>query len=313
MKAMKNTYHCEGQIYSHDLKLKVTGPNSKTPGVEFISGTLTVATDPERLNTVEFHFSYVVATTKNGGVNATFTNLKSIMDGVTKNFIDHGDEANYVRIDSALALNDFYPAGSEDLVSVIRNEGGFVHIIQPTDMAESADARNLFTTDMVITNVTTVEADPENDTPEKALVKGVIFDFRKAILPVTFSAINPGAIAYFEGLGASPNEPVATCLWGQEVSNTVVTTITTENAFGPALVTERRKVRKDFVITGANPVPYEFDTEDCITADELRKAIADRNVYLATVKQRADEYQASRGTAKPTATPVKAKSGDFNF
>lgn len=40
-----NQTHVEGYIYEHDLKFKVSGPNAKTPGVEFINGTLSVATD----------------------------------------------------------------------------------------------------------------------------------------------------------------------------------------------------------------------------------------------------------------------------
>ena len=63
---------------------------------------------------------------------------------------------------------------------------------------------------MLITNVRHIEADEERSLPEKAIVKGAIFDFRKSLLPVEFTAVNPGAISYFEGLDASNSNPVFT-------------------------------------------------------------------------------------------------------
>ena len=43
-------------------------------------------------------------------------------------------------------------------------------------------------------------------------------------------------------------------------------------------------------------------------ASELTAAIANRETYLATMKQRRDEYKASKGQATPA--PTKA---EFNF
>ena len=69
-----------------------------------------------------------------------------------------------------------------------------------------------------------------------------------------------------------------------------------------------KTTRKDFVITGASVTPYEWDDENTMTAAELTEAIAARETYLATIKQRQDEYKASKNAA--AAAP--AKSG-FNF
>ena len=46
-------------------------------------------------------------------------------------------------------------------------------------------------TDIVITNVSRIEADDEKNTPEKGIVKGCVFDFRGAILPVEFTVLIP--------------------------------------------------------------------------------------------------------------------------
>ena len=161
---------------------------------------------------------------------------------------------------------------------------------------------------MVITGVTHVEADEERNLPEKAIVKGCVFDFRKSILPVEFTALNPNAISYFLGLEATNKNPVCTNLWGRQVSETIVRKITEESAFGEDSVREVKSSRKDFVITGASREPYAWDDESTITANELAEAIANRETYLATMKQRQNEYKASQGAA--TAAP--SNSG-FNF
>ena len=44
-KNLINEAHIEGLLYDHKLEKKVTGPQSKNPGTEFISGTISVATD----------------------------------------------------------------------------------------------------------------------------------------------------------------------------------------------------------------------------------------------------------------------------
>lgn len=219
MKAtMKNESHIEGLLYEHDLALKVSGPNSKTPGTEFISGTISIATDNACVNIVPVHFTYVTATTSKGGTNATFNTLKNIIDGALKTVMKDGkDVAAKLRIDSAIALNEFFSTnkttGEDELVSAKRNEGGFVHLADA--LADDENTRNTFKTDIIITSVRRIDADPERNLPEKGIVKGYIFDFRKAIMPIEYSVYNDrGGIDYFEGLGATVNEPVFTTVWG---------------------------------------------------------------------------------------------------
>ena len=310
MKKMINQTHIEGLLYEHALELRESGPNSKNPGTKFIMGTVSIATDDACTNIVPVHFTYVTATTAKGSTNATFTTLMNIVDGKYGTVMANGkDNAAKLRIDSAIGLNEFYTDrnGKEELVSAKRNEGGIVHLCDALN--EDETARNTFKCDMLITGVKEVEADEEKKLPAKAIVRGAIFDFRGALLPVEFSAVNPGAINYFVGLGASQANPTFTCLWGRQVSETVVRQLVTESAFGEDEVREVKNTRKDFVITGAAKETYVWDDESTITAADLTKAIADRETYLATIKQRQDEYKASK--AAPAAA-APAKSG-FNF
>lgn len=310
MKKCLNTTHLSGYLYEHKLELRESGPNSKNPGTKFIMGTVDIATDDACTNIVSVHFTYVTATTAKGSPNATFTTLMNIIDGNYGSVMADGkDNAVKLRIDSALGLNEFYSDrnGKEELVSAKRNEGGFVHVT--TELEPDENQRNTFKCDMLITGVREVEADEEKNLPAKVIVRGAIFDFRNSLLPVEFSAVNPGAMDYFLGLEASNANPTFTCVWGKQVSETVVRKIVTESAFGDDEVREVRNSRKDFVITGANKEPYAWDDESTLTAQEVAEAVAARETYLATIKQRQDEYKASKNAA-----PVAAKSNNgFNF
>ena len=312
--AMINKTHIEGLLYEHALEVKVSGPTSKTPGTTFITGTVSIATDDACVNVVPVHFTYVTATTSTGKTNATFTTLKNIVDGVIGSQMKDGkDKAGKIRIDSAIGLNEFYTdrSGTEELVSAKRNEGGFVHTCDA--LAEDEKTRNTFECDMIITGAVRKEADVEKQVPEKVIVKGAIFDFRKSLMPVEFSAVNENAMNYFEGLGATTKEPVFTKVWGRQVSETVVKTITEESAFGDASVREVKNTRRDFVITGASKEPYAWDDASTITVAELNEAIAARETYLATVKQRQDEYKASKGNVSVITPAAPAATGAFNF
>ena len=313
MMKVKNETHIEGYLYEHNLEKKVSGEKSKNPGTEFISGTISIATDEDILNIVPIHFTYVTALTSSGKPNATFATLSNIVDGTYDTVMNGGkDNAAKIRVDSAIGLNEFYSDrnGQEELVSTKRNEGGFVHLV--TDgLVDDVKNRNTFKCDMLITNVRHVEADEEKNLPEKAIVRGAIFDFRKSLLPVEFTAVNPGAINYFEGLDASNANPVFTQIWGRQVSETVVRTITEESAFGDPHVREVKSNRKDWVITGARPEPYEWDDESTLTAAEVNEAGKERELMLAALKQRQDEYKASKNTV--TSKVTIPTNSSFNF
>lgn len=318
MKKAVNREHLEGRVYDHNLSLKVTGENSKHPGTEYINGTLDVATDNDVLNVVTVNFTYVTATTSKGNKNETFSVLKNIIDNGKTVIADGPENATMVKIDTALGLNDFYTNrnGQEELVSAKRNDGGFVTIVSRIDPEETK--RNKFECDMLINGTRLVEADEERNIPADYLVvKGAIFNFRNAILPVEFIVRNPGGIKYFESLDTSPSNMVFTKVWGEIKSQTIVDRREEESAFGEAAVREYERKVREWVITGTAKEPYEMgDEQTGITTEEIKQMLSDREVYLADVKRRAEEWQAQRAAA-PSATTsnagVTAAAGGFNF
>lgn len=312
MRKAQNTERIEGRIYQHDLTVKqVQNQASENYGKDFINGNLEIATDEEGLNVIKVHFTYVTETNKNGAKNATYANLKKIIDD-NKTWTSVGkDDAQKVRVDTALALNDFYN-NNDELVSAKTNEGGFVTLIN--ELGEENE-RNTFSVDMVITTVTHVDKDEEKHIDEEyTLVRGAIFNFRNDLLPVDFKVKSKDGMKYFEDLGATGSEPVYTRVWGKIISETSTSTVEVESAFGEPAVRTYRNSNKEWIITGTAKVPYEFGDENILTADELTKAMQDRQVYLADVKKRADEYKANRaaGTTATSATTA-TKTADFTF
>lgn len=316
MKAMINRAHIEGLLYSHSLELKITGDKSKNPGTQFISGTIDIATDDACLNIVSVHFTYVTATTAKGSANATFTTLANVISGTYPTVVAAGKEnAAKMTVDTAVALNDFYTDrnGTVELVSAKRNEGGFVHVVQSL---RSEAERNKTQLDIVIYGTAFVEANEERNLPEKLIVKGYIFNFRNDILPVEFSVLNPNAIAYFEGLDASEAEPVFTQVYVNQIAQTGTRTVETESAWGDTIVNEYQTTHKDFVIYNAVKEPYDFGDAEVLTKTDIKTKLAEREVMLATVKARWEEYKNSNSAvpaSAPAASAGTAAKGGFNF
>lgn len=314
----KNAEVIEGYVYSHDLTIKtVQNQSSKNFGKPFISGTIDVAVDEEGLNVIQNHYTYVAEVTNAGGKNQTYSALEKIINE-NRTWSTVGKEnAMKVKLQPSLDVMAFYNSEGE-LIEAKRNEGGFVTIV--TSLNPKIEERSTFKADMVITNVKRNEANEERKIPETASVRGAIFNFRNELLPVEFTVTNPQGIDYFENLGASSKEPIFTELWGVMNNVAIEREIVTENAFGPAKVDTVKSSQKRWIITGMNPVPYEFSEESkFLTPAELTTKMQDRETKLAEEKKRHDEYVASKAAATPSAfgsapTPsTGVASGDFKF
>ena len=319
MRRATNSERIEGRVYQHSLAIKtVQNQTSANFGKEFISGDLEVAVDEAGLNVIPVHFTYVTSTTSSGAENRTFSVLKKIIDGGKTWILNGKDEALKVRVDTAIALNDFYTQDG-NLVSVKKNEGGFVSIINGELALENE--RNTFTVDMLITGVNRTEKNEEKNINEDFVtVRGAIFNFKNELLPVDFLVRNVDGMRYFEDLGVTGAEPIYTKVWGRINCGTILNEVKEDSAFGESAVrTYERKIR-EWVITGTAKVPYDFGDENILTAAEVTKAQQDREVMLAETKKRSEEYRANKnavdnsfGNVATTAPTPSVSKGTFNF
>ena len=318
MRKNVNTISISGYVYSigengrNMLELKTSGPQSKNPGTEFISGVINVATDEAGLNVIPVKFTYVTATyAASGKPNGNFTTLKKLIEN-GKTWVDAGkDGATKVKIDGSLGLNEFYvnENDTDRLVSTKVNEGSFINIVN--ELPDESE-RATFKCDMLITRINHIDADEEKNTPDYTTIGGAIFNFRNSILPLDFMVKNPQGMSYFESLDVE-DEPVYTKVWGKINCSTSSTTVTEESAFGEASVRTFEKKVREWVITGCSKEGYAYGDEEVLTAEDIRKAMQDREVALADMKKRAEDYKNSNNVATATPAAPKAKAGGFNF
>lgn len=307
-----NREDIEGRLYDFDLSVKeVQNQASKFFGKSFIAGTLSIATDEDGLNVLDVHYTFITEVTGNNKVDSRYAALKRIME-TGKTWVKDGkDAATKLKINSSGALNDFYPQGQDELVSQQRNESGFITFL--STLNPDGVNRHKFTFDTLITRVEVKE--PEN-APAYAQIRCAIFNWRKDILPWTLVARDPAAIDYFESLGVNEGEPVFTQVWGEIVNTTQKIKKTVESAWGTPQVEYSERTAKEWVVTGAKPEPYGFGDVSNITAEEVKEALAKRNIYLEDVKARAKQYYAERNAIPSAPTPAPANAipqGGFDF
>lgn len=309
MKKCLNRVTLEGYVYQHTLAIKtVQNKDSDNFGKEFINGQIDIVVDDEGLNIVPVRYTYVTPTTNAGAVNRNYSVLKNIIDS-EKTWLNCGKDALKVKCDTAFALNDFY-AQDGSLVSQTVQEGGFISLVNELAPIE---ARNKFEVDLLITTVTRVEADEENNKPEFCRVRGAAFNFRNSILPMDFVVKNPQGMDYFESLDVSNTNPLFAKVWGKINHTTTRINRTEESAFGEASVTSYERKTKEWVITGISPTPYDFGDESVMTVEDVQKAMQDREVLLADTKKRSDEYRANKAATPAPAAAPKASNAAFNF
>ena len=124
---------------------------------------------------------------------------------------------------------------------------------------------------------------------------------------------------YFDSLDISPSNPVYTKVWGKITTRVIKSaSAPTESAWGKPVIFERERKEKEWEITGSQSEVYEFGAEGVITAAELTECMQNREVYLAEIKKRQEDYIASKkAAATPTPTPAvdtqTVKNGNFSF
>lgn len=307
MKKIENKTHIEGYLYDYKLSVKTAGENSKNPGTQFITGTVSIETEPGNVDVVTFRYV--------GDNNKTdnFKVLKSIAEGKNKTVVNSSlDEAALIKIDSTIGVGDFYDIKNEQIVSPQRNEGGFIHLVN--SISESKEDRSSFSADTVITAVKEIEADEEKEIEHHLELRCGTFNYRKDLIPFILTVFNKEAINYF--LNLNLETPIFTKVWGVQKSQTYKKTKVEKSAFGDDKVIESEYNRKYWVVTGAKEEPYPWDDEDFLTAKEFKETISNREITLAEVKQNRIDYENSKGnTSKstPTSSTNKIATDSYKF
>ncbi len=278
MKKMINKATIEGLVYENGVELKtVANQESANFGMEYYRGKLHILTGKDNVVAVDI---WENARTSKGAPNQKFATLQTLL-GNLKTVIEHGDaDATAVRINSQISLNEWFREDGQ-LVSTPQNSGGFINVIDRSRL----DAKGTFELDaMVVTSFRGAHPQTGEDN-DYLTVQACAFDYRGAILPMTFSVFNPNGINYFESM--EPN--TFTKIWGRQVSSVIKTQKITENAFGEPLVEVVEKTTKHFELTGCNTIAYD---ETQLTSQEWSTALQNRETHKADLKTKSEARKA---------------------
>lgn len=312
IKNLTNRVIVKGRLYDHKLVEKVSGEKSKNPGTSFITGEIMIATDKDCLNVVSIHYTYVTPTTANGKPNRTYNTLKNIVDGSIPTLINAAPNSAevYVSCDTAIGIIDF-PNNDGEWITSKRNEGGFISIVNENECSNYAE-NACFECVAVINGYTRLEPDEEKNLPERMILNCAIFDFRNSLMPIKLTILNPNGMNYIEDQEVSSKNPLLTRVKGTIISTTSTRTIEENGAWGEASVRTVKSSHKDYIVTWMQEVPYEWDTPDTLTHEELQQMVQNRELYLASEKKRRADYEASLGRAN-SQSPAALAPGGFNF
>ena len=280
----ENSVDVRGWVFNHTLAKKVS-----RKGVEYIGGSINVATDADAVNVVPVNFMYVVPTFKNGKPNTTYSFLEQIINE-NNTYEMNGASATKIRIDGDVECNDFVTREGE-MASPKRVRGSFAHP-ETGDIATVGCAK--FKTDMLIEGYQEVEVENGDN---YGRIRGYVFNFKNDFLPVEYTIRTAGGMSYFEKADISISEPMLTKVWGDIVCTTIENRTETENAFGAPTVNITTRTLRAWDIEGASVDPMEFGDESTMTTEDVTKGKADREQHLAEVRANYDEYQKSRDNA----------------
>lgn len=302
MKKMINKSHIEGLLYESTLEERVAGENAANPGAKYISGKVSVQVAEDNVITIDVFESEI---TKKKTANQKYPTLKTLM--AAPSVVNGGaDNAVKVRIDSALALNDWYRPDGE-LVSSIRNFNGFIHIV-----TDKINPSSTFEVDMLIVSSTDEmqkNADGDMEPTGSLVLNGYIFDYANKILPVRLLVENKEGVKYFRDL----ENNTFTRVWGNMITQTIKTTQVEKSAFGADKVVEYVNTRKKYVVTGVAAEPYDFGDESVLSVAEVKEALANREIYLADLKTRSEQARKKSGTTTGSAPIAKENAAGAKF
>lgn len=303
MKKMVNKSHIEGLLYECTLEERVAGENTTNPGAKYISGKISVQVDEDNIISIDIFESEI---TKKKTANKKYPTLKTLMG--SPSVTNHAaDNAVKVRIDSALALNDWYRTDGE-LVSSIRNFNGFTHIV-----SDKINPSATFEVDILIVSTTDEmqkNADGDMEPTGSLILNGYIFDFAGKILPVKLLVENKEGVKYFRDL----ENNTFTRVWGNMITQTTTTTQVEKSAFGADKVVEYTNTRKKYVVTGVAAEPYDFGDESILSVTEVKEALANREIYLADLKTKTEQTRKKSSSNAGTSAPIaKNNAADVKF
>ncbi len=289
---MKQTWKNSVNVAGYVFSTRNLNPRVSKDGTNYISGAVNIAVDEDALNVIPVSF-YATETYKNGKPNDTYNVLKQIADGSVQTYQQAGKNAARVRVDGSISTNDFVGRNG-DVVSPKQVRGSFIHFDSVSNFCANFDADTVFTS--------CAERTVEGEEPFQSL-RGFVLSYKNAMVPVEFSVRSKEGMKFFDSQDISASNPLVILVKGKIVTNTVEHKTCEEGAFGESVVNTTSRSFQSWDVTFAAREPYEFGDEGAISKDDIKRLVAEREVALERVKDRAANR--SNGGFSTQHTPSK--------
>lgn len=300
-----NEVFIEGVLKEKTIELATI--DTEQGKADVIRGELVIATDDISEHRVRVFANKL---TKEKKENAVYKGLKTVMDEYVSiaEALKQGltaDAADKVRITKGkLGLNEFYTPNGElrSFPTVTTN------FINRVDESKGYNPKAEFSIEMFFKSLTKEVKDGEET--GRLIVEGIVPLYGGTVIPLKFVANDPDIVDY---LDTNYEAGKTSKVWG-ELVNTVEVIKKEEKGFGKAKETITTKTLHELVITGGEEEMYDEDDEKSYSIDVIKKALAERDVYLDDLLKKSKKEGNKGGSSKSTGTKNTGKvKKELNF
>ena len=296
LREAENKIHIEGILSEVNLNegtMTKEGKVSKTIGGSIKVRVNQVINGKEVENEVPVSM-FATELKKDGTPNPAYTSIMKIKDTFVSIAASDINSADRVRITGAkLAMNEYYPAGSDTLTAFPRINATFVNKI-----ANHADCNPeaSFSVEFVVANKGD-ETNREGEATGRYKFMGVLPQYGGKVDVIPFIAAAPGVINATSTYWSEGDTVKAI---GKLNFTSKTETYAVEVDFGEPQVKSRTINVSELIITGGTQTP--LDGELAFSTEDIQKGLADRKVRLEQLKTKSKEKKAT--PAPVASSPV---------
>lgn len=293
IKQTLNNVVIEGQLSEVNLEYGVFNENDVIKGSFSVRVPLEIEGEVKELDVPIRVFHSKI--TKAGKPNPAFNSINTIMTDLQSIAAVGEEEASYIRVTGAnVRMQEYYPQGSNDLVSYPSISGSFVNVVNKNDILPKAN----WEMELYIHSMNEIVGEEEGEEYLEIQGIGINYDGSAQIVPVR---------VYNKKIASQLQSTFSV---GQTVPFSGILNFTSrqekiveEALIGEPVVTSRTISVSEIILTGARA-----PLADGYTSDQINEAVMKRKAKLEAQKQR---QAAPKRT--PKSAPTQEDKIDLGF
>lgn len=285
----------ENKVFIEGLLSEVNIEEKLIKGKDAILGSVVIKTSATEEHEVNV-FSYKLK--KDGTENGIYKGLKTVMTDYKPMSEVGKEDADRVRVSGGqLSINEYYGQDGQ-LKAYPRISSSFINRLKPT---EELKPKAEFEVDIFIQAVVPEIKDEEET--GRVIIKAYIVQYGGKVEPFEFVVENKDAVSYIETYYES-----GSTVWvaGDIINKVEKKTIKKETAFGKDKEREVTNTTREYVVTGGSEV-YEDGHAKYYDPQDIKKALAERELYLDELKNKSSNNSSTSKDTKSTGFSTEKK------